>query len=88
LEEPTNGDTQHSEPPHEGQSLPPRRWSPGPLAQGRRPHGAPGGRLGGARIGSGTWSVITLTGKAKKGLAVTEVHELLASAGYAREPER
>jgi hypothetical protein len=40
------------------------------------------------RIGSGTWTVITLKGKAKKGLTVDEVHELLAAAGYTREPER
>jgi hypothetical protein len=36
------------------------------------------------RIGSGTWTVFTLKGKAKKGLTVDEVHELLAAAGYAR----
>ena len=40
------------------------------------------------RIGSGTWNVITLNGKAKKGLTVDEVQELLAAAGYARERDR
>jgi hypothetical protein len=37
------------------------------------------------KFGSGTWNVITLKGKAKKGLTVDEVHALLADAGYMRE---
>jgi hypothetical protein len=40
------------------------------------------------RIGSSTWTLITLKGKAKKSLTVDEVHELLAAAGYARERDR
>jgi hypothetical protein len=36
------------------------------------------------RLGSGTWTVITLKGKAKKGLTVDEVHDLLTAAGYTR----
>jgi len=40
------------------------------------------------RIGSGTWTVITLKGKAKKGLTVDEVQELLAAAGYGRQRDR
>jgi hypothetical protein len=40
------------------------------------------------RFGPGTWTVITLNGKAKKGLTVDEVHELLTAAGYTREPDR
>ena len=37
------------------------------------------------RMGWGTWTVFTLKGKAKKGLSVDEVHELVADAGYMRE---
>jgi hypothetical protein len=40
------------------------------------------------RLGSGTWNVITLKGKAKKGLTVDEVHELLSAVGYTRERDR
>src|SRR2546428_13058639 len=40
------------------------------------------------RIGSPTWNVIILKGKAKKGLTVDEVQELLAPAGNGREPDR
>ena len=40
------------------------------------------------RIGGGTWTVITLKGKAKKGLTVDEVYKVLAAAGYTREPDR
>ena len=37
------------------------------------------------RIGSGTWTVITLAGQAKKGLALAEVEALLRPTGYVRE---
>ena len=37
------------------------------------------------RIGSGTWTVITLTGQAKKGLALAQVDALLVPNGYVRE---
>jgi hypothetical protein len=36
----------------------------------------------------GAWNVITLKGKAKKGLTVDEVHQLVADAGYMRERQR
>jgi len=36
----------------------------------------------------GTWSVITLRGKPKKGLTVDEVHEMLTTVGYIRESAR
>jgi hypothetical protein len=37
------------------------------------------------RIGSGGWTVITLRGKAKKGLSVDEVDAVLVASGYRRE---
>jgi len=40
------------------------------------------------RILNSTWTVIPLKGKAKKGLTIDEVQELLATAGYTREPDR
>ena len=63
----------------------------GPLARWRKEDTHIALRADGSvvrRIGSGTWSVITLKGKANKGLTVDEVHELLAAAGYAREAGR
>jgi hypothetical protein len=36
------------------------------------------------RIGAGTWNVITLKGKPKKGLTVQEVHEVLVAAAFMR----
>jgi hypothetical protein len=63
----------------------------GPLARWRKGDAHIALRADGSvvrRIGSGTWNVITLKGKAKKGLTVDEVHELLTAAGYTREPDR
>src|SRR5439155_24673132 len=63
----------------------------GPLARWRKGDAHVALRADGSvvrRIGPGTWTVITLRGKAKKGLAVDEVQELLATAGYTREPNR
>ena len=40
------------------------------------------------RIGPGTWTVITLKGKAKKGLTVEEVSQVVAAAGYTLAPSR
>ena len=61
----------------------------GPLARWRRDQAHVALRADGSvvrRIGKGsTWTAITLKGKAKKGLTVDEVHEMLTAAGYARE---
>ena len=80
-----NGHPEHSAPSHEGQSIPPRRRPLGALAQGRHPYRLRADGSVVRRIGSGTWNVITLKGKTKKGLTVEEVHELLADAGYMHE---
>ena len=40
------------------------------------------------RIGSGTWTVLILKRKAKKGLTVEEVNEVVSAAGYMRAPDR
>ena len=60
----------------------------GPLARWRKGERHIALRADGSvvrRIGSGTWTVMTLKGKAKKGLTVDDVHELVADAGYMRE---
>ena len=54
----------------------------GNIAQGDTRANVRGRLSGGA--GSGTWTVVTLKGKAKKGLTVDEVHEMLVAAGYQR----
>jgi hypothetical protein len=64
----------------------PRRLDP--LARWRKDHTHYALRADGSvvrRIGSGTWTVITLKGKAKKGLTLEEVAPLLEAAGYSRE---
>ena len=61
--------------------------SVGPLARWRKDNTPYALRADGSvvrRVGSGTWNVLILKGKAKKGLTVQEVHELLATAGYVR----
>jgi len=63
----------------------------GPLARWRKGDAHIALRADGSvvrRIGPGTWTVITLKGKAKKGLSVDEAHEVVSAAGYAREPDR
>jgi len=63
----------------------------GPLARWRKDEVHIALRADGSvvrRFGSGTWNVITLKGKAKKGLTVDEVHELLSAVGYTRERDR
>ncbi len=60
----------------------------GPLARWRKEQAHIALRADGSvvrHIGSSIWNVITLKGKAKKGLTVDEVHEVLAAAGYTRE---
>src|SRR2546430_9594065 len=63
----------------------------GPLARWRKGDAHIALRADGSvvrRIGSGTWTVITLKGKGKKGLTVDEVHEVVSAAGYTRAPDR
>ena len=63
----------------------------GPLARWRKADTHIALRADGSvirRIGPGTWSVITLKGKAKKGLTVDEVQEIVVAAGYTRAPDR
>ena len=63
----------------------------GPLARWRKGDAHIARRADGSvvrRIGSGGWNVITLRAKAKKGLTVDEVHEVVSAAGYTRAPDR
>jgi len=63
----------------------------GPLARWRKGDTPLALRADGSvvrKFGSGTWTVITLKGRAKKGLSMDEVHELVVAAGYTRERER
>src|SRR5205809_4709906 len=63
----------------------------GPLARWRKRDAHVALRADGSlvrRVGSGTWMVLTLKGKGKKGLTVDEVHEVVSAAGYTRSPDR
>ena len=63
----------------------------GPLARWRKGDAHIALRADGSvvrRIGPGTWTVITLKGKAKKGLTVEEVSQMVAAAGYTLAPSR
>jgi hypothetical protein len=63
----------------------------GPLARWRKGENHIALRADGSvvrRIGSGTWTVLVLKGKDKKGLTVDEVHEVVTAAGYTRAPNR
>ena len=63
----------------------------GPLARWRKGDARIALRADGSvvrRIGPGTWTVITLKGKAKKGLTVEEVSQMVAAAGYTLAPSR
>ena len=63
----------------------------GPLARWRKGDAHVALRADGSvvrRVGSGTWTVLTLKGKGKKGLTVDEVHEVVSAAGYTGAPDR
>jgi len=63
----------------------------GPLARWRKGDAHVALRADGSlvrRVGSGTWTVLTLKGKAKKGLTVDEVHEVVSAAGSTMAPDR